>query len=248
MNLKIFVIFIISFSCFADTVKIRSKSNDFQQKLRSIIDYLGKDDPNLVGIERNIACNQDFESVQIKNCGANTTKLFANYTRAREYVSRLINQVENYPGASHPKARGVVSDVLDKLYCMENKLNKIKFECSSDVTCSGGQYRMAYADFREALGIVIGGDIKICPYYFSDSGHNDLHRASTIIHEISHLCGTEDYGYYDDASFTVENYKSIDLPISNNGKDSRVENADNYSVWGIGGFCVPGHDCHIPRK
>lgn len=249
MILRILAIYMISISSFASSTKISSRSNTFEQKLRSIISFLGKDDPNLVGLKQNIACNEEFESIQIKNCGASEAKVFANYTRAREYMRRLINQVENYPNASNPKASDVVEAVLDKLYCMEGKLNKIKFECRSGGSCSQGSNRMAYADFREAFGIVVGGDVKICPYYFSESGHNDLHRAATIVHEVSHLCGAEDYGYYDNGGFTEKDYQSYNLPVTNQaGQDTRVENADNYSVWAIGGFCIPGFDCHIPRK
>tara|TARA_Y100000768_G_scaffold388947_1_gene389125 strand:- start:7341 stop:8219 length:879 start_codon:yes stop_codon:yes gene_type:complete len=38
-------------------------------------------------------------------------------------------------------------------------------------------------------------------------------------------------------STNIENF------INQHIKDSTVDNADNYSVWAIGGFCLPGYDC-----
>ncbi|MBD66280.1 MAG: hypothetical protein CME62_13800 [Halobacteriovoraceae bacterium] len=239
--------FILIQVAMAGEVRIRREASNFEDQIKQVIRFLGQDNHNLTGIHRNITCNEDFNQIKIKNCGDNYLEVFENYTLAREYLFKLMNEVENYPVRDNYE-RIFTRQVLDKLYCMENKLNDVKYDCSHSSTCFEGANRMAHANIPIGLNFWTDDKINICPRYFNGEGINDINRAATLVHEASHYCGTDDLYGMGHAGMTEAGYAALDIPAQANGVDTRINNADNYEVWAVGGFCIPGRNCDQPRN
>ncbi len=85
--------------------------------------------------------------------------------------------------------------------------------------------------------------------YYSDAG-----IAGVILHEATHLCGTDDIEYLiDNEELNSEPQLSYNYKIKRKKEASYLKrriipvngsnNADSYRYWYHYGFCMPGRDC-----
>ncbi len=110
------------------------------------------------------------------------------------------------------------------LSCIAEELKELKLDCSStSKRCLKGDKAHTFP--------LINSPIYICDTYFKIG---DRYKTGTLIHEVSHKCGTNDYKYFN----------SKDNPPKGNWITSWYEIADTYEYWGSYGFCIPEKTCN----
>ena len=123
------------------------------------------------------------------------------------------------------------------LECMARKMETTTIECESPQSeaCFGVA---AWAVPRGA------GQVHFCLGFFSE---NEKRRRGTMVHEFSHLCGTNDAAYFFHGMSTSN--KTVMLPTPSDvslTKWSKI--ADTYGFWARNGFCVPDVNCVEPAR
>lgn len=177
-------------------------------------------------------------------------KLDSLKSEVSESVSRLISEVKAYDSTKEKK----LDEVIKTLECMEDKIPQMSFAC-----IEGDKKRanaLAKIEVKRSWDLkkTYSKTIEFFPMFFS---RVSLLKVGTIIHEISHMCGTEDIEYYggnmDEANFELNGYSlSYIEGESYNAKQSFAlhptkkyeKNADNYRLWAANVFCIPGEDCY----
>ncbi len=182
--------------------------------------------------------------LQIKGLESSILSLKANLTS-------LQDEVRNYKTDDlTKKEKRFVKNVGKKLECIQRKLErKLTFRCVDPDTC--GDMVMYVRHTPLLPRAVQKNQINSClDYLYFTPGFT----AGVILHEVSHLCGTDDHEYLlDQQENNIEPQLTYDFKLVR--KESGVEvkkkifssrghmNADSYRYWYILGFCVPGRDC-----
>lgn len=147
-----------------------------------------------------------------------------------------------------------LENVLETVHCIRSKINETPISCKGDPDVKFKKERLMYVvrnwGFYE----------NIVHYEELASWYSPRYQAGLLIHELSHLCGTEDYEYtteddgppYRKASHEREAreprpdtiaQKYLPTEMLSKTDISWAENADHYRVWSLLGFCIPGTDC-----
>lgn len=128
------------------------------------------------------------------------------------------------------------------LNCISNiPKNKITFSCNFE--CRGNMMKVERVENR-FLGVTTSIETKkhinICSEtIFRLNSMNRLSVESAIFHELSHMCGANDYVYLSGVKDEPTNW-------SVRGKRKAKKwhnNADHYRYWYLFGFCVPDINC-----
>ncbi|MFL5785232.1 MAG: M35 family metallo-endopeptidase, partial [Bacteriovoracaceae bacterium] len=194
----------------------------------------GKIEPSIYS-----ACRNNTGDVRIVNCGHKHSRVLSDYMMSIYQLNRLRNQVHAY--AQKPNIRNNASRLSDvnkvasKLSCIRTQSDEITLTCSNE-GCGPTTYAL---NPRNAEG-----QIQLCPRFFALSPSS---MSATLIHEMSHDCGTLDfeYYYYDNDRVSNPNPTNTDSIQKFFGWSTDIipKNADNFRLWAQEGFCLPGYDC-----
>lgn len=119
-----------------------------------------------------------------------------------------------------------IEKALKILDCSTEKIDDVEFVCEPDKACINQGY-IAHTAWK--------GD---GPLYFCDKFWKEkISQSATIIHELTHKCGTLDleYNEKENGFRTYPRYKYSIWGYS--------QNADNYDYWAREGVCLPEIDC-----
>lgn len=257
--LTIFLLSLYSFSGLKaqDDVYVHRQGDEIEQ----ILGVLGKG-----GIEPSVFCGEEFEKFRVINCGTNKDKSIRLFESAHKMLLRMEGEINDYYNRPEIKSsRQKLKDlkaISKKVSCIKEKMNDTEMTCvpAQDSACLKNAY--AYV-----IGYIIPNPFKknknlnFCPIYWQVQ-HQE-YQTAVIIHEISHLCGTDDIEYFSGDGYTTgvpRHTQEIELKPRTrpNGelidmfpkrkpeiylKNISAKNADSFEFWGIYGFCLPGHDC-----
>lgn len=206
------------------------------------------------GIDELVS-DQDLKSTSnIKYIGCNELQIkgLENSILALKYnLSTLQDEVRSYKTKNLTvKEKQFVKNVDKKLECIQRKLEKkLSFKCVDPTKC--GDMIMYVRNNLLLPRSVQRNQIKSCLNYLY---FTENFTAGIILHEVSHLCGTDDHEYLlDQQENNAGPQLTYDFKLIR--KESGVEikkkiffsqghlNADSYRYWYILGFCVPGRDC-----
>ena len=170
----------------------------------------------------------DFGGVRFEKCEAHDAQMREGLKYAGRMMNYLTRNLTN-ARSNDPAVSATLDAARSKLECANRKLQNAVITCAE---LSGGKLGWAIP--------MIGTGIKINP-----EGHNTLysrgnwmnlnatmHIGSTIIHEMTHKCGTNDKDYFD----------LPNNPMTTAGKNWH-NTADVYQSWALWGFCLPGPEC-----
>lgn len=123
--------------------------------------------------------------------------------------------------------------------CIQKQIEKkLKFECIESYLCDEPHNYYMYTSptldhvFKDKL-------IRVCPQVKEDGPE---FIAGIIVHEVSHLCGTDDFSYLGKRGELDLKVPSFDYLIEGRN-ESGTMNADSYRYWFEKGFCLPEKDC-----
>lgn len=164
-------------------------------------------------------------------------------------VSRLLSEAKTYDSTKEKH----LDEVIKTLECMEDKIPQMTYACVEVEKKMPNALAKIEVKRSWDLKKTYSTTIELFPMLFS---RVSLLKVGTIIHEISHMCGTEDIEYYggnmDDRNFEGNNYSlSYIESESYNAKQvfatypvkKYYKNADTYRMWTANVFCIPGDDC-----
>lgn len=166
-------------------------------------------------------------------------------------LTRLQSEVENYPTKDLTiKEKKFLKKVSKKLSCVQKKISEsLTFKCVDGKICE--TVTMYVQRILLVPNSLQKDVIHACDGSYFYSG---VEISGVILHEATHLCGTNDLEYLLD----LEEYNS-EPQLSYNYKIKRKDdglylkkrilsvngsqNADSYRYWYHNGFCMPGRDC-----
>ena len=169
----------------------------------------------------------NMQNVEIKDCGQDAELLRKSVQLAQRMVQNLEEDIRNVQ-TDDSNARKNFSDAAGRLRCMDKKIKDAKITCKS---LSAGT--LGWAIPFIGTGIQIDQEQHRGFQKGIDWTNVSLEAniASTIVHEMSHKCGTNDKHYYD-------------LPTDSLNSDPNWGNtADVFQNWAKWGFCIPGPQC-----
>lgn len=184
---------------------------------------------NLQSIE-DLLCQIDNggDSVTYENCPVNEMDLLRQSTqRAVEMTDSLLANFRRIAGqASNETER--INRAISKLECVQRKLNGGTIKCKD----LGGDLGYAIPILGSGVAIDLDAHRRVIPqYHWTHIDLSDL-VGSTILHEMTHKCGTGDGAYF---SAWTDNL--------NEGLSNWANNADTYQNMALFGFCIPGPQC-----
>lgn len=200
-------------------------------------------------------CSENLDVTKIGNCSERRPIVLGDIALTSVKLNRLKKQVRSYYSRRDVKGYTDRTFMLDKILkvvqCMQSELGsgRLSLGCAA---CVGKPKRRAYVSTN--LEIFIPRHIYLCPEYFKGT---PAYRAGTLVHELSHFCGTDDWNYLFEKRLphTAPSHKTSDTTVDLFGKTitlfrvqktSGNSNADNYQYWTEYGFCLPNLDCKKP--
>ncbi len=164
-------------------------------------------------------------------------------------LRKIIAFYKTKPDISKNKKHLKTLTDIDKVAaCIQKKLPYLEVDCNSPSTVKVcNKHRDVNAYTTPALYYQ---KIFICPNLWLRN--NLVYQAAVIIHEVSHLCGTDDIKYIDGPGNKPKPYATYFNPLYALGKTSLPGikigsashlNGDTYEYWMKKGFCLPGYDC-----
>lgn len=192
---------------------------------------------NLQSIE-DLLCHLDDggDKVTYESCPTTEMDLLRRSTQqAVEMTSSLLANFRRAVG-QHPDENERINRAINKLECVQRKLDGGTIKCKN----LGGDLGYAIPILGSGVAIDLNAHRKVIPQY--QWTHIDLADliGSTILHEMTHKCGTGDGAYF---NAWTDNLKD---DLSN-----WANNADTYQNMALFGFCIPGPQCAsrpAPRK
>lgn len=166
-------------------------------------------------------------------------------------IDRLQTQVNSYNNTELKKSEMIfLKQVTKTLSCVKKKITqKLTFKCQQNKICDrAAMYVKRILLVPHALQ---KNTIHVCDGAFD---YRNYKLAGVILHEASHLCGTNDLEYL----LELEEYNSepqLNYNYKIKRKDDGIylkqrilpvrgaKNADSYRYWYHYGFCLPGRDC-----
>lgn len=147
-----------------------------------------------------------------------------------------------------------LENVLETVNCIRSKVYETPISCKADPDVKYKKERFMY--------VVSNWGIYENKIHYEEytSQFSPKYQAGLLIHELSHLCGTEDHKYttgIDSAPFFKGNWQReapepsphviakqyLPTDLLSKTDVPWIENADHYRVWSLFGFCIPGDDC-----
>ena len=197
--------------------------------------------------------------MEIKNCAYNDFyEVQELYQESQELLTAMQQEVNEYLKSSIADKREHKVQLLKikkTLKCIRKKSSTVKIQCHNfGKTCSEPSPIFAYTRGRRFPIRLMKNEVFLCPDYFEQ---NREYQAAVIIHEISHICHTEDHKYFSypysnvigSVPSTKEATRSWRHPKTRKTKKTSYQkniistNADTYEYWALYGFCLPGYDC-----
>lgn len=184
---------------------------------------------NLQSIE-DLLCQLDDggDKVTYDNCPASDLDLLKRSTkRAVKMTDSLLANFRGVAGQV-PSENEKINFAVKKLECVQRKLNGGTISCKD----LAGDLGRALRFLGSGVAIDVNAHRKSIPQYHWT--HIDLADliGSTILHEMTHKCGTGDGAYF------VSWKDSLTEGLSN-----WANNADTYQNMALFGFCIPGPQC-----
>lgn len=180
-----------------------------------------------------------FERVSIIDCRSeaeNVLKNFQGSYRRLEKIQRDLEALKYLRGVvQDPEKLARLEAISKRLSCMDQRMMKLKISCKR-----GCKNLNAFTTKFAGLPL-FKDEINLCSQILLNDSE---YQQSVIVHEVSHLCGTEDYEYFSFPAGTrgvpkqyfQKSAKSRSLDISD-------RNGDHFEYWARYGFCLPGHNC-----
>lgn len=171
---------------------------------------------------------------------------------AHETISRIISEAKTYDSTKVQH----LDKVIETLECMESKIPQVSFKCKE--TVKNHPNALGSIDIKRSWNLkkTYSTYINLYPMFLS---RVSVLKVGTIVHEVSHMCATEDLDYYggdmDERNLEVNNY-SINYIQSESITSKQIfaspitplkkyyKNADTYRMWASNVFCIPGEDCY----
>lgn len=192
------------------------------------------------------------KEIRYSNCkDYQEDKLKDSFKDLKSKLNNLITQADNYPIYELTRReKRFLRKSRDILHCVEKKMNlNIEFKCMSDDEQKCNNARMYVVSPLFLKKILRKNRIHVCSSAIFNSKEE---IGGLILHEATHLCGTEDLDYLLELATVNQDpllvYKDkIDYEKVTTQK--RVfpklgfRNADSYRYWYYEGFCIPGRDC-----
>lgn len=189
-----------------------------------------------IRITSEITCGN--QTASIKN---HISRGYDNMVTLRKIIAFYRKKPDIMGNKEHMKNLANIEKVAA---CIQGKMTKIAVDCSSKVlqkTCKDdvNAFTQPQIQFNR---------IYLCPRYFNNG---KIYQAAVVVHEVSHLCGTDDihyleswqkpkqYGTYFNPLYLLGNKEYPGIKI---GRASHL-NGDAYEYWVRKGFCLPGYDC-----
>lgn len=184
---------------------------------------------NLQSIE-DLLCQLDDGGAKVTydNCPAAEMDLLRKSTqRAVEMTESLLGNFKSLVGKISTETE-TINFAVKKLECVQIKLSGGTISCKD----LGGDLGRALRFLGSGVAIDIKAHRKIIPQYHWT--HIDLADliGSTILHEMTHKCGTGDGAYFAGWKHSLRE-----------GLSNWANNADTYQNMALFGFCIPGPQC-----
>jgi hypothetical protein len=166
-------------------------------------------------------------------------------------IDQLQGQVEKYKTLDLTKKENkFLKQVSNTLSCVKKKITeKLTFKCQQNSICDTAVMYVQRI-------ILVPSKLQKNTIHACDSSfyYDSYGMAGVILHEASHLCGTNDIEYLlEHDEYNSEPQLSYDYRIKRKsdglylGKRlfavKGAKNADSYRYWYHYGFCLPGRDC-----
>lgn len=212
-------LFILSSTIFA--------SDSAQSSLEYIIKNL-----NLVSLTPFCSETADNDPA-LKNCSQKETDhLSLASSKISIKLNNLLSQVDKTDKRTlNRKETEFILETAKTLKCLNKRVSKkIKFECQNSYLCEEPYNYVMYVE-KIPGQLFQDNSIKACSGIFS---YDSDKLAGIILHEISHLCGTDDLDY-----LKTENDKPQMEYELDGKKISGSKNADSYRYWLEKGFFLP---------
>lgn len=193
---------------------------------------------NLNSITIGASCTESPETkVTVRNCSTEQVdKIDQSLKFLIPELRKKIELLKNYGNQKLTSADGIFYNKVRKTFdCIHKKIEKkMKFECIDSYLCRDPYNYYMYVSptpdqvFKDNL-------IRTCSDFTNDKA---VFIAGIIIHEVSHLCGTEDHEY-----LGKRNAKMTIKPKLSYPEGDGELNADSFRYWFENGFCIPEKDC-----
>jgi hypothetical protein len=198
---------------------------------QSSLEYMIK---NLNQISLTPQCSEISETdIALKNCDQkDSDHLTSASSKISAKLDRLIVQIGKFERKNLKREEvGFVKEVEKTLKCLDKRVSKkVKFECQNSYLCEEPYNYVMYVEQIPGQ-LFQDNSIKACSNIFS---YDSDKLAGIILHEISHLCGTDDLGYLKDETAKPQ------MEYEQDGKKiSGAKNADSYRYWLEKGFSLP---------
>lgn len=209
---------------------------------------------------RSSSLCSDAPPVKLLECSSDKNEqLESVLSLSRTQLARLQEEVKDFSknpqvttNRTHLKN---ISDITKTLKCIDKEINDVKFICKNSSICStANAYVYSFFGFGPST-------VNLCSGFWNSN--NKTYKAAMILHEISHICGTEDHEYIsydgykerapgDEKSRTVTIKYNLGPPgkttlfknsVHVEKTNITASNGDTYEYWAIYGFCLPGLDC-----
>lgn len=206
----------------------------------------------------NNFCQENIQDIVVEKCGSKAHKGVAfAYDLANVKIERMNRQVSRYfqnpKVKSNPSRLKMLKTIREVVSCVKERLRSgLHFRCETN--CNPNVF--AYIQLMNKQLI------HFCPLMLKEKIN---FTASTMIHEASHFCSTEDYDYFYQLSMydgttaipfrapakkqIIHELKVFSWKLFSFTTVSKPEwTADSYTYWADQGFCLPGLDCKDPPK
>jgi len=164
-------------------------------------------------------------------------------------ASRLSLEVDKYKNGSFD----AIHKIIDISKCIEKTSHEIYFHCVDDEKDHPDAMAKTSKKSKFFFWKKNPPLLKLFPLFWQVIPKLQV---GTLIHEISHLCGTEDLAYFDglilEESFKDNQFDPYFINFHetemfdyflNSKAEKYYINADNYRIWSTYSFCIPGEDC-----
>lgn len=189
-------------------------------------------------------CEENLKDISIDHCGKKSSEVLGDYVTSVLQLNHLRNQVRIYGMRdnirSNLQRKKRVDAVAARLQCIRKDFDNYK------ISCECGEF----SGYGPTLAYVIRAKkkvIQLCPAYFKEMKRKD--RSAVLLHEVSHMCGTEDWIYLGLGRTTVpiDSDRIIKAGTLKTVRNLTAHNADNFRYWAVKGFCLPDYDCEKAR-
>jgi hypothetical protein len=198
---------------------------------------------------QDVIIQRDQES-HYKNCSyQEKDKIKSNQLKAYEMIETWLKKIKSYEETyniektkvtkyragrkvKYSKQVSSLQAPIKVLKCISKKIKKASFMCNSKAKAcrNGGVLAFVNVLWPIADPFFYESDIHLCKKSFWQGETSEL---ATIIHEISHQCGTVDGSYLFSKRY----------PPKNDGGVKWFQNAETYAFWVEKEFCIPDIDC-----